>query len=125
MRFIALCLPLILLTENFASADETLVQEASILGLASMEQAITYHPSKTQYGQARDDTLARLRDGDNTAMVNPAEGPWMRVVTTAKVGFEIPVGDLGNAGALSGREHVRQISAAEEALFIYNNRTDN
>jgi hypothetical protein len=110
--------PLIIISMNAAvppaaSADETLVESINLPG-ASVDQNVTYHPSKTEYEQARDGVLTRLRQGDATARVNPADGPWMRVVTTAKIGFE-----YRGVGSASGRKHVRQISSAEEALYIF------
>jgi hypothetical protein len=79
-----------------------------------MEQEVTYSPSKAEYENTRDQTLIRLRAGDNSAMVNPRNGPWMRVETTAKIGFE-----LKGVGLAEGRKNLRQISAAEEALFRF------
>lgn len=96
-----------------AFADEILVESVNLPG-ASMDQDVTYHPSKSEYERARDDVLSRLKQGDATARVNPADGPWMRVETTAKIGIEYK-----GAGSTSGRKHVRQISAAEEALYTF------
>lgn len=96
-----------------AVADETLVESVDI-PFASMNQEITYHPSKSEYERVRDETLARLRRGDLSARNNPGAGPWMRVETTAKIGMEYK--DIGTG---SGRKHLRQISAAEDALYRF------
>lgn len=81
-----------------------------------MEQEITYHPTQSEYEASRDDVLKRLKEGDQSARVNPADGPWMIVGTTAKIGLE-----LQGIGADKGRKHLRQISAAEEALYMFEN----
>lgn len=96
-----------------ARSEETIVESINLPG-ASMEQEVTYSTTKLEYEAARDDRLKRLREGDETAFVNPREGPWMRVETTAKIGFEYQ-----GVGAASGRKNVRQISAAEEALYRF------
>jgi hypothetical protein len=97
-------------------AEETIVSSVDLPG-ASMDQEVTYSPTKAEYERVRDETLARLRAGDNSAMVNPHNGPWMRVETTAKIGFEFK-----GIGVAQGRKHLRQISAAEEALYKYQNK---
>lgn len=96
-----------------ARADETVVSSVFLPG-ASISQEVTYSPSKAEYEQFRDQVLARLRKGDPKAFSNPAAGPWMRAETTAMIGLEFK-----GAGAASGRKHLRQISAAEEALFRF------
>jgi hypothetical protein len=111
--FVVFSLGISLCGTTISIADETLVRSLDLPG-ASMEQEVTYAPSKAEYERVRDDTLARLQAGDKTAMVNPSNGPWMRVETTAKIGFEIK-----GVGMAEGRKHLRQISAAEEALFRY------
>lgn len=79
-----------------------------------MEQEITYHPSRNAYRSTRDSLLSRMRRGDTSAFVNLRAGPWMIVSTTAAIGFEVK-----GIGASTGRRYLRQISAAEEALYIF------
>ena len=98
---------------SFALADETRVESVNLPG-ASLSQEVTYHPSKNEYEHVRIDTLERLKAGDSTALVNPRNGPWKRVETTATIGFEYK-----GVGTSSGRKLLRQISAAEEALFEF------
>lgn len=81
---------------------------------ASMEQEIWYSTTEADYESIRDSILQRMKDGDQSAFVNPTEGPWIRVETTAKIGLE-----YRGFGTAEGRKHLRQISAAEEALFLY------
>lgn len=81
-----------------------------------MEQEIIYSTTEKDYNNYRDEILARLRDGDQSAMVNPIDGPTKIVQTTAKIGFEIK-----GVGTSEGRKHLRRITAAEEALFLYQN----
>jgi hypothetical protein len=97
----------------YSIADETYVMSYELPG-ASMEQEITFHPSKDTYLHARDDILKRLKASDNTAMSNPKDGPWVLVETTAKIGLSYK-----GVGASSGRKNLRQISAADEALFLF------
>lgn len=99
-----------------ALADETFVGSVNLPG-ASLDQEITYHPSKAEYERVRDEVLARLKNKDPSARVNPADGPWMRVETTAKIGLEYK-----GVGSSTGRKNLRQISAAEEALFKFENQ---
>ena len=100
-------------TTHGVFADETLVTNIDLPG-ASIDQEVTYSPSRAEYDRVRDETIDRLRKGDSTARVNPNRGPWMRVETTAKIGFAYK-----GVGASSGRKNLRQISAAEEALFKF------
>ena len=67
-------------------AEEVVVSSVDLPG-ASMEQEITYSTTKADYTAARDDRFERLKNGDPSAFVNSSEGPWMRVETTAKIGF--------------------------------------
>ncbi|MBY5453932.1 hypothetical protein HFO91_30605 [Rhizobium leguminosarum] len=99
---------------NTARADEKVVTAVNLPG-ASLDQEVTYHPSKAEYEAARDEVLKRLKAGDNTAFVNPADGPWMIVETTATIGLEYK-----GVGASQGRKHLRQVSAAEDALYLFN-----
>jgi hypothetical protein len=80
-----------------------------------MDQEVTYSTSQADYESTRDAILKRMKNGDQTAFVNPSNGPWMRVETTAKIGIE-----LKGIGVSQGRKNLRQITAAEEALFLYN-----
>lgn len=98
---------------DFALAEETIVSTVDLPG-ASLEQEITYSTSRADYESARDKTLERMKNADNTAFVNPKDGPWMRVETTAEIGLSIK-----GVGTSEGRKYLRQISAAEEALFLY------
>lgn len=117
MRVVAMSLEialgLILFASYPAHGEETVVESIDLPG-ASMEQEVTYSTSKADYQSTRDAILERLKDGDPSAMVNPSDGPWMRVETTAKIGFE-----YHGVGLASGRKLLRQISAAEEALYLY------
>jgi hypothetical protein len=94
-------------------AEEIVVTSVDLPG-ASLSQEVTYSPSKAAYEEARDSVLKRLKEGDKTAFVNPQTGPWMRVETTATIGFEYK-----GFGSGEGRKHLRQISAAEEALYKF------
>jgi hypothetical protein len=98
---------------SVALADETRVEDVNLPG-ASLSQEVTYHPSKEEYEHVRVDTLERLKAGHSSALVNPRNGPWKRVETTAKIGFEYK-----GVGTSSGRKLLRQISAAEDALFEF------
>lgn len=100
---------------SVVSAEETVKESVSLPG-ASLEQEVTYSTSKADYDSTRDGILKRLQDGDQSAMVNPTEGPWKQVETTAMIGFEVK-----GVGASQGTVHKRQISAAEEALFLFEN----
>jgi hypothetical protein len=101
-----------------ANADEKIVRSGTLPG-ASIEQEITYHPSLKDYETARDERLALLKKGDKSAYQNPADGPWMQVETTAKIGIE-----LKGVGVAQGRKNLRQITAAEEALYIFEHQKD-
>jgi hypothetical protein len=107
------CGSICFLLAHTASADETIVRAAT-LPFASAEQEVTYHPSLREYERARDETLAKLRRGDASSYVNPKDGPWMLVQTTVEIGIEIK-----GIGSSEGRKNVRQISAAEEALYVF------
>ena len=94
-------------------AEETLVGTVNLPG-ATLNQEITYSTTKREYEAARDKVLSRLKKGESAAFVNPKDGPWMRVETTATIGLSIR-----GVGASSGRKNLRQISATEEALYLY------
>lgn len=96
-----------------AWADETVNLTISLPG-AEADQVVIFHPSKDEYNAAREKRLRLLEEKDPTGCVNPQDGPWMQVQTTAKIGFSIK-----GVGVLEGKTHVRQVSAAEEALFMY------
>lgn len=98
---------------NSAYAEETVVSKSSLPGV-SMEQRITYSTTKADYEATRADVLRRLRKNDASAMLNPENGPWMRVETTAMIGIAIK-----GIGIEQGRVHLRQITAAEEALYLF------
>lgn len=103
-----------------AAGAEEIVKERRTLPGASLEQEVRYSTSRADYNEVRDAWLARLRKGDASALQNPVDGPWKEVTTTAMIGIEIPIpGVGGGAGAASGRETLRRVTAAEEALFIY------
>jgi hypothetical protein len=97
------------------NADETIVRSITLPG-AGLEQSITYHPSIAEYDRVRDETLSRLKKGDSSARINAIDGPWMQAETTAKIGLE-----LKGVGATTGRKYLRQITAAEEALYLFEN----
>src|SRR4051794_26304491 len=87
LRFILLlAMTSLVSTIRPAGADETFVSSVDLPG-ATMDQEITYSPSKQEYERVRQDVLSRLKSGDPSARVNPSNGPWMRVETTAKIGL--------------------------------------
>jgi hypothetical protein len=94
-------------------AQEIYVGSVNLPG-ASLDQEITYFPTKADYETTRDEILEKLKQNNSSAMANPIDGPWMIVETTAKIGMEYK-----GVGVAEGRKHVRRITAAEEALFIY------
>jgi hypothetical protein len=94
-------------------AEETIRTTISLPG-ASLEQEVTYSTTKSDYESVRDGILKRLKEGDPTAMVNPTDGPWMKAETTAMIGLEVK-----GVGVSQGKVHKRQISAAEEAFYIF------
>ena len=96
-----------------AQEQETVVKRVW-LPFASLETEVTYHPSEKTYEKLRDDTLARLRACDPAAFFNPADGPRKRAETTAELDL-----DLRIAGVSTGRTLVREISAAEDALELF------
>lgn len=103
----------IVLLSSLSYAEEIVIRSVDLPG-ASADQEITYHPSLAEYERVRDEILARLRKREPSAMVNPSDGPWMRVETTAKIGFS-----YYGIGAASGKKKIRQITAAEEALYLF------
>ena len=96
-----------------AQEQDTVVKRVW-LPFASLETEVTYHPSEKAYEKARDDTLAGLRACDPAAFFNPVEGPWKQAETTGELGI-----DLGIVGASKARTLVREISAAEDALELF------
>lgn len=100
-----------------ALADETLVRTLTLPG-AEADQTVVFHPSETEYNAARETRLRLLEAKDPSGCVNPQDGPWVQVETTAKIGFSIK-----GVGVLEGRTHLRQVSAADEALFLYEKRS--
>jgi hypothetical protein len=94
-------------------AEETLITSIDLPG-ASVSQQVTYNPSKAIYVSERDTVLRKLREGDNSARVNPVNGAWMRAETTATIGISYQ-----GVGVAQGRVNVRQITAAEEALYRF------
>ncbi len=101
-----------LITVN-AYCEEIVVRSVNLPG-ASMQQEVTYSTNMSDYESTRDNILSRLKKGDPSARVNPSDGPWMRVETTAVIGFEYK-----GIGSSSGRKRMRQVSAAEEALYLF------
>jgi hypothetical protein len=95
------------------SAQQTFVESVHLPG-ASLDQEVTYYPTKDEYLKTRDAILTRLKSGDKTAFVNDKNGPWKRVETTAKIGVEVK-----GVGVSQGRKNLRQISAAEDALYEF------
>lgn len=110
-----------------AQAEEVVNKRIGLPG-ASLEQKVIYHPSEAEYLRARDAHLEQLRQGNPEAMANPIEGPWMVAETTAMIGIEIDLGllglSVGTISAMEGRTNLRQISAAEDALYRYENELD-
>ena len=98
-------------------AQEIYIEKVLLPG-AGLDQEVTYYPTKADYEAARADILERLNKGDQTAMVNPTEGPWRRVETTATIGFSYK-----GVGTSSGRKYLRQMTAAEEALYLFESGT--
>ena len=102
------------------SAQSVRAQERETVGrrvwlpFASLETEVTYHPSEKAYEMLRDDTLARLRTCDPAAFFNPADGPWKQAETTAELEIDLRV-----AGVSKGRTLVREISAVEDALELF------
>lgn len=115
----------LLFAAGHAAIGEEIVNRSVSLPGATMEQKVIYHPTEAEYLEARATRLQALKDGDPSAMVNPTDGPWMIVETTAMVGIEIGVDfpglSVGSIGAMEGRTHLRRITAAEDALFRFEN----
>ena len=116
MRFAIIFCTLAILPTTASFADEIIVQSVNLPG-ASLDQEVTYHPNKADYIKARNARLKKLKEGDASAMANPANGPWMIVQTTAKIGIAYK-----GIGVSKGRKHLRRITAAEDALYEYENR---
>lgn len=104
---------LALVGSSLACADEVVVRSIDLPG-ASMYQEVTYSPDRRTYESTRDAILVHLEKGDDTARVNPVDGPWMLVETTAEIGLAVK-----GVGTFSGRKHLRRVSAAEEALYRF------
>lgn len=81
---------------------------------AAHEEDVTYYPNEDVYEKLRDDTLDRLRECESAAFFNPADGPWKHAKTTTEWDFDLKVG-----GIFKGRRLVREVSAAEEALEMF------
>ncbi|MGO6943429.1 hypothetical protein [Rhizobium johnstonii] len=94
------------------NAEEIVVDSVDLPG-ASLTQEVTYSTTKADYNQTRDDILSRMKSGDKSAFVNNPS-PWKRVETTATIGVAYK-----GVGASTGKKHLRQISASEEALFLF------
>lgn len=95
-----------------ATAGELVTISVAIPFIATADQEILYEPSEKAYKKAYTAKVADLRAGKASACVNDADGPWMHVETDAKVGL-----DVEGIGAMKGRKHVRQVSAADQAIF--------
>lgn len=121
---LALVLGALLSTPDEALAEEIVNRSVGLPG-ASMEQKIIFNPSEAEYVAARDARLKALQAGDPAAMVNPIDGPWMIVETTAMIGFSVGVDfaglSVGAIEAMEGRTSLRRVTAAEEALFMFEN----
>jgi|GEM_PF-3715696 len=94
-------------------AQEIVIKSVHLPG-ASMEQEVTYYPSEQEYELFRDSVLKSLRAGDPEAFVNPIDAPWMRAETSAKIGIAYQ-----GVGVAKGRKNIRQITASEEALLLF------
>lgn len=117
MKIFLLSFFILLIPSTISFAEETVTKRINLPG-ASLEQEITYSTSEADYNATRDTILAKLKAGDASAAVNPRWGPWMRVKTTATIGFEVK-----GVGASDGHAKLRQISAAEEALYTFEQKT--
>lgn len=95
-----------------ARAEEIVVENIDLPG-ASLNQEVTYSTTRNDYNIKRDAILTRLKAGDASAFVNEPN-PWKRVETTATIGVA-----LKGVGTSSGRKNTRQISASEEALYLF------
>lgn len=104
----------IMCTSNYLVHSEEIVVTRTWLPGAAVEQEIRFSTTKKDYETTRDDILKRMKAGDQSAFVNPADGPWMQVETTATIGMEVK-----GIGTAEGRKHLRQVTASEEALFLY------
>lgn len=95
-----------------ANAEEIVVERVDLPG-ASLNQEVTYSTTRNDYDAKRDSILKRLKAGDASAFVNEPD-PWKRVETTATIGIAFK-----GMGTSSGRKNIRQISASEEALYLF------
>ena len=109
----AICI-LMLCSSNLSFAEETVIRSIDLPG-ASLSQEVIYSSTMKDYEYERDKILEQLKSGKLNSMVNPRDGAWMRVETTATIGFSYQ-----GAGSSKGRKNFRQISAAEEALYRFN-----
>lgn len=98
-----------------AHAAETIVDNVDLPG-ASLNQEVTYSTTRNDYNKTRDAILKRMKAGDASAFVNEPS-PWKRVETTATIGVAFK-----SIGTSSGRKNIRQISASEEALYLFENK---
>jgi hypothetical protein len=97
------------------NAEEIIIRETE-LPFASMTQEIIYSTSQKQYDLERDFILKKLRERDFSVMQNPSGGSTKIVQTTAMIGIS-----WKGVGTSEGRKHLRKITAAEEALFLFEN----
>ncbi|WP_451982625.1 hypothetical protein [Azospirillum endophyticum] len=106
---------LLLFSMAQAHAEETIVENVDLPG-ASLHQEVTYSTTRSDYNDKRDSILKRLKKGDSSAFVNDPN-PWKRVETTATIGIAFK-----GVGTSSGKKNIRQISASEEALYLFENK---
>ena len=66
-------------------AQETVVRQVELPGVTTTQE-VWYSTSEADFEGVREEILDRLRMGDDTAFVNPADGPWMRTATTVMFG---------------------------------------
>ena len=98
---------------QLVSAEEIVIGYGGLPG-ASIENEIYYSTSEDDYNDTLEEILDGLKDGDEDYLVNPADGPYRIVQTTAKVGIS-----YRGVGFGKGRKHLRQVSAADEAFFKF------
>lgn len=96
-----------------AFCEETVIRKLS-LPFASIEQRVTYSTTESDYNHTRDQILMRLKAGVKSALVNPQDTPWLRAETTLTIGIAYE-----GYGIDKGRVRLRQVSAAEEALYLF------
>jgi hypothetical protein len=94
-------------------ADETIVQTISLPG-ASLNQKLTYSPSKAQFIKARDERLERMKKNDFSAFQSPMGDPTVTIETTATKGVA-----WRGVGLESGRTYSCTYTASDDALWMY------